>query len=637
MTPLELRLARAGDDQAQAWESDDDELARLARAGDNEAFATLYDRYRPTLHAICLRKLRDPALAEDVVQDTFVRAYACLDRFDSSRRMLPWLVAIAARRCVDIQRRNGRTQPSDDVEASAPNLDGEDPTFGAVLAGEDRRRLERALRRLHPRQRRALLLYALEGWTYAEIASAEGISVSSTRSLLFHARENLRRACRRGGLLGTLLLPVDAFRDRLRRIGGSIRARTGSMFEPLSAAVAPVTSSIAAVVLSLTALASPASSVAAVSRGEVGRSPAFSVTSGGSPSKTFGAAAAPKASGPRGFTEALLDPTKGATPEDTQFTSIAPSPNYEQDHTLVAAGRVPCPQTWCSVLFVSRDGGQTWVRRATNDFHGHTVLLPPSYPADPRMFAMGPSGLQASTDGGRSFDVVLPIQGDAAISPLFDRADPRILIGASVVTEYWADSELAKPATLIGPVGTWLTVAFSPAYASDHTVFVGGIRPDAGGVFRPTVNRCANSVCRSVVFEEGFDAPWIRPSLGFARDRTVYAFTAHTVFRSVNAGETFSTSTPAFAARANIRDVVVLTDGAVLAAVDAADGAEGGVFRSADGGTTWTKEMVALTGFESGVARIAALADGRLIALGARRGLACSGDGGRSWSARCSG
>jgi hypothetical protein len=342
------------------------------------------------------------------------------------------------------------------------------------------------------------------------------------------------------------------------------------------------------------------------------------------------------ASRPKGLAKALFDPTQGSTPEDTQFTSVAPSPNYESDHTLVAAGRVPCPQTSCSVLFISRDGGRTWVRRSTNDFQGHTVLLPPSYPADPRIFAMGPSGLQASADDGATFDVVLPIQGDAAISPLFDNSDPRILIGATVVTEYWADSELAKPATLIGPAGTWLTVAFSPAYADDHTIFVGGIRPDATGAMRPTVNRCADSVCESVVFEEGFDAPWIRPSASFATDRTVYAFTAHALFRSRDAGATFTYSLPWYAARANIRDVATTADGTVLVAVDAAHSVKGGVFRSADG-VMWKRSTIALAGFETGVARIVALPEGRLIALGASRGMACSEDGGLSWTARCAG
>jgi hypothetical protein len=248
---------------------------------------------------------------------------------------------------------------------------------------------------------------------------------------------------------------------------------------------------------------------------------------------------------------------------------------------------------------------------------------------------MGPSGLQVSTDGGTSFDVALPIQGDVAISPLFDGADPRLLIGATVVTEYWADSELAKPATLIGPAGTWLTVAFSPAYALDHAVFVGGVRPDTTGTLRPTVNRCVDSVCDSIVFSEGFDAPFLRPSPTLANDGTVYAFTAHTLFRSLDEGRTFAVTSPAFARTANMRDALTMSDGSVLVAVEMPGGAGGGIFRSADGGTSWTKTRVALAGFTRGVTRLILAPDGRLLALGADLGIACSGDAGSTWTRRC--
>ena len=609
---------------------EDELLVRRAQAGDDEAFGVLYRRHRETLYAICLKRLRDPATAEDVVQDTFLRAHACLDRLDLSRRVLPWLVAIAVRRCTDVHRRNGRTSASDDLDGMVPGEDG-DPTLDAVLLGDERRRLERALRKLHPRQRRALLLYALEGWSYADIASAEGISIASTKSLLFHARENLRRSCRRG-LFAGLFVPVAGIRARLRRAGEELRVRAGAIAEPVAASVAPVSSGVAAVVLTLTSIAAP---VAPVARAPgAGTEMLASAPSHGSHSGGFVAAYGAARRPPRGLAENLLDPTEGATPENTQFTSVAPSPNYQQDHTLVAAGRVTCPQTLCSVLFVSRDSGASWVRIPTREFYGVTILLPPSYPTDPRIFAMGPSGLQVAPDGS-DFEVVLPIEGDAALSPLFDGGEERILIGATVITEYWADTELVKPATLLGPAGKWLTVAFSPDYVSDKTIFVGGIRPDTGGVLRPTVNRCTDSVCESLVFETSYDAPWIRPSMAFSRDRTVYAFTTHALFRSVDAGTTFTAAEPEFATRGMINDVLVTGDGSVLVATTGISPSDAGVHRSSDGGATWTKLRVPITGFEAGSIKLVGLADGRLIALGAERGIACSEDGGRTWMSRC--
>ncbi|MFY9587271.1 MAG: hypothetical protein WAT66_07445, partial [Actinomycetota bacterium] len=333
--------------------------------------------------------------------------------------------------------------------------------------------------------------------------------------------------------------------------------------------------------------------------------------------------------------DSLLHPTKNATPETTQITSVTPSPNYQKDRTLFAAGRVPCQQSSCMVLFVSHDAGTTWHRQGSERFNGHTVLLPPAYPADSRIFAMGAKGLEVSADGGDTFKVVVPLQGDVAISPLFNAADQRILIGASVVTEYWANNDLAKPATLIGPAGTWLTIAFSPTYAIDNTIFVGGIRPDTTGTMRPTVNRCAGSVCDNVVFAEGFDAPWLRPSPAFAKDHTVYAFTSHALFRSIDGGTTFASLKPGFAVSGSVRDVLTTKGGMVFAAVGGVKAGMSGLYRSVDGGASWTPTRITLGGFKSGVAKLVSLPDGRIIALGGDLGIACSNDGGRSWQTRC--
>jgi RNA polymerase sigma-70 factor (ECF subfamily) len=619
-------------------ESDDAFLVRRSRAGDEDSFATLYRRYRPEVYEVCRRRLRDPIAADDVTQDTFMRAYSNLHLFDDERRLLPWLIAIATRRCIDVIRRDSRTCTS----ASLVEVDvacGDDPTLDAVLAGEERRRLERGLKRLAPRQRRALLLHAVEGWSYADIASAEGVSVASTKSLLFHARQNLRLACRRG-LLAGFVIPTDALRRRLRELALPLRSRIHAAVEPTAHSVGGVlASSVSAMVMAIVALVPQTdghvTTVPAELRPRASTLAAsFHLGVGDAASRS----AAPGRRSPRdaSLTGALLDPTKGATPEDTQLTSVAPSPSYEQDRTLVAAGRVPCQRGSCMVLFISRDGGGSWRRIASKDFSGHTVLLPPSYPADPRIFAMGESGLQVSRDGGKTFDDVLPVQGDIAISPQFDSEDPRILIGASVVTEYWPNRELVKPAALVGPVGTWLTVAFSPAYATDGIVFVGGIRPDSSGVMRPTVNRCAGSVCENAIFDEGFDAPWLRMSQGFARDGTVYAFTSKVVFRSVDGGRSFFSSMPTFGANGSIRDLFVPDVDQVVAAVQHAGRAgSGGVYRSSDGGITWSGGRVRIAGFEAGASRIMGLSDGRMIALGASSGIACSADGGRTWSERC--
>jgi RNA polymerase sigma-70 factor (ECF subfamily) len=627
-------------DERAAGAEGDELLVVQSREGDAASFASLYHHYREEVYLVCLRRLHDPALAEDVVQDTFIRAYANLDRFNERRRFLPWLITIAKRRCIDIRRLDARTETREDLDTPLRIGGQVDSTLDAVIAGEERKGLERALRRLNPRQRRAMLLHAIEGWSCADIASAEGITVTATKSLLFHARKNLRRSCRRGAL-GTFAFPLIALRRRVRTLHDRTVARIGEAQPLFGTASSSLAQGITALVVAVATFVG-ASQPAAVGKMRAALSSVRPSSMGSHASKAGSGPASGhgnKVTVP--LTQPLQNPTAAATPDNTQFSTVAVSPNYGHDHTLIAAGSMPCAHNTCAVLFVSHDGGATWTNRSTRGFAGAQIVLPPSYPADPRIFAMGPAGLQVSKDEGASFEPVVPLQGELAISPLFDRADhsdARILIGASTVTEYWPDTNLVqfKPATLIGPSGTWLTLAFSPAYASDKTLFVGGIRPDTAGVMRPAINRCADTICNGAVFTEGFDAPGIRTSPDFALDGTVYGFTADRLFRSVDGGKSFTTLAPTFARANYMRDLLVTRDGSVFAAVVSTSKAND-LYWSSDGGRTWIGRRIPFAGFREGTSRIVETPDGHLIAVGLGSGVACSVDGGRTWTARCPG
>lgn len=616
--------------------SEDAPLISRARAGDDEAFAAIYTRYREAVYAVCLKRLRDASLAEDVVQDTFMRAYACLDRFDITQRLLPWLVSIAVRRCTDLFRRNGRTEATEDVELMLAEYDGADPTLDAVMASEDRRRLERALRKLAPRQRRALLLHAIEGWSYADIASAEGVSVASTKSLLFHARENLRRACRRG-LLAALVIP-GGLRARIRRIGWNVRTRAQSAAEPFVGVTGnSLASGLAALVLAATAAgATPVVTHAAGARDVAAVASAPTGPSGANGAGVHGAAA--PAAVPRAvpLTGSLLDPAAGATPDDTQFHDFAASPQYEKDHTILAAGAVPCAHSTCPVLFRSSNSGATWTRLRARGFNGYRLLLPPAFPVDRRIFAMGPSGLQRSDDGGRTFRTVHPVEGEAAMSPLFNVGDPRILVAAGTVFEYWADSGLVKPASLLAPAGLRLTVAFSPSFPQDDRFFVGGLGVDTRGVQRPAIHRCAGVACEQSLLPSGSGVPQMRVSPGFASDRLAYVFTTDSLFRSIDGGASFAALAMPGAHGERIGDLLISRRNgyALLAGVTAGAKVARAIYTSTDGGRTWRGYRIARPGFEFGVSSLASVGK-TLLAGGSVRGLACSRDGGRTWAAYC--
>src|SRR3954447_13125356 len=99
--PLPYDLGPADDDSDAA-------IARLNLAGNTDGFEILYRRYYPRLVRVCARHVRDDHLAEDLAQETLLRALRCVAGYDTSRPMWPWLKTIATRLCYDHTGRAGR-------------------------------------------------------------------------------------------------------------------------------------------------------------------------------------------------------------------------------------------------------------------------------------------------------------------------------------------------------------------------------------------------------------------------------------------------------------------------------------------------------------------------------------------------
>ena len=171
-------------------------LVERCQAGDSAAFGNLYARYYERLLRFCLRRLNDRHEAEDAAQEAFARAWKALPRFAGERRFYPWLTVIAGNICTDMLRRRSRSTPTDDLELTAQRPVGvvvEDTSEELVLAAVDGELVNRALGRLSTRHRHVLAMREGSGWTYQQIADHEGVEIGTIETLLWRARQSLKR------------------------------------------------------------------------------------------------------------------------------------------------------------------------------------------------------------------------------------------------------------------------------------------------------------------------------------------------------------------------------------------------------------------------------------------------------------
>lgn len=177
---------------------DDAALISATCEGDGTAFEELFRRYQSRILDLCLRLVGDRGWAEDLTQETLLRAFLNLPNFDTRRAFWPWLSKVARNLCIDDLRSRGRhplcyeSETLDEIEPTT----GEDLTFEEVVVRDDRTlargRLSRALTGLSPRERLILMLREGEGWSHEEIAQFEGSSVNAVRNVAWRARRLIR-------------------------------------------------------------------------------------------------------------------------------------------------------------------------------------------------------------------------------------------------------------------------------------------------------------------------------------------------------------------------------------------------------------------------------------------------------------
>jgi RNA polymerase sigma-70 factor (ECF subfamily) len=176
---------------------DDPALVEALRSGDPQAPCLLIERFQGAVFGLCYRMMNHQQDAEDVIQETFVRALRGMAGFDPTRPIHPWLLEIAANRCRTALARRARrlTQvQSTSVEQLSDPRTG--PTDPDDLAGE----LECALSRLRPDYRLVFVLFHEQNLSYGEIAAIVTRPVGTVKTWLHLARAQLAEHLGRRGV-----------------------------------------------------------------------------------------------------------------------------------------------------------------------------------------------------------------------------------------------------------------------------------------------------------------------------------------------------------------------------------------------------------------------------------------------------
>jgi RNA polymerase sigma-70 factor (ECF subfamily) len=176
----------------QTGEDDTSLVARMQRRDPN-ALAELYDRYGRLTFSLIVRMVRDTGVAEDLVQETFLRVWNRIHGFDAQKGSIgPWLLAVARNRAIDYLRSAGGRERNafefDELDHPAMYCDMEKD----ILHSDKARRVKSAVEKLAPNQRQVIELAYFEGLSQTEMAERMGQPLGTVKTWVRSALKNLR-------------------------------------------------------------------------------------------------------------------------------------------------------------------------------------------------------------------------------------------------------------------------------------------------------------------------------------------------------------------------------------------------------------------------------------------------------------
>lgn len=233
----------------------DKDLVVAFKQGDRDAYDEIYTRYSARVRGICRRMLGNSADAEEATQETFLRSYKALHRFNGQYQLSAWLSRIASNICVDHLRQRSR-HPEITVETE--DDDRESPGHAPDQLVTDQIRLTETLQEIQPLHAEVLMMRAVGGLSHVEMADELDMTPQQVKSLLHRARTSFRRAWQHAsGFIAAPWLALRSVANRSRE--PQIQNLAGAA--PMTAITAErVAASAVAAVLAISGLSSSGSS-----------------------------------------------------------------------------------------------------------------------------------------------------------------------------------------------------------------------------------------------------------------------------------------------------------------------------------------------------------------------------------------
>ncbi|MDT8395953.1 MAG: sigma-70 family RNA polymerase sigma factor [bacterium] len=175
----------------------DTELAIRSQKGDRDAYGELVTRFQNRMYSFCYQFFRNPDIASDLAQETFLRAYRYIKKYDPDKKFSTWLYSIAKNICIDEHRKMGRGKtvsiddlPPEKIRSTEDSLHLKNP-MQISMQIQDRMMLEEAIGRLPEKYRTVIILCYFQEMPYQEIADVLGLNLNLVKVRIFRAKKRL--------------------------------------------------------------------------------------------------------------------------------------------------------------------------------------------------------------------------------------------------------------------------------------------------------------------------------------------------------------------------------------------------------------------------------------------------------------